>query len=131
MNNIRNNRQGSKDERFPKPVGRLAKTYIVAPKNLSQIPVAHCQIVRAAFHRFKQRLQTLIPRANSGIAAVTFLCIWFSSRGGRNTVPGFSSSATPSYVVVWTGENDAKTISVDANLFENGAKQLRFRLETD
>ena len=28
-------------------------------------------------------------------------------------------------------ENDAKTISVDANLFENGAKQLRFRLETD
>ena len=29
-------------------------------------------------------------------------------------------------VVVWTGENDAKTISVDANLFENGVKQLRF-----
>jgi len=28
-------------------------------------------------------------------------------------------------VVVWTGENDTKTISVDANLFENGAKQLR------
>ena len=23
-------------------------------------------------------------------------------------------------VVVWTGENDTKTISVDANLFENG-----------
>ena len=23
-------------------------------------------------------------------------------------------------VVVWTGENDSKTISVDANLFENG-----------
>jgi len=34
-------------------------------------------------------------------------------------------------VVVWTGENDTKTISVDANLFENGAKQLRFRLKTD
>ena len=34
-------------------------------------------------------------------------------------------------VVVWTGENDAKTISVDANLFENGAKQLRFRMKTD
>ena len=34
-------------------------------------------------------------------------------------------------VVVWTGENDSKTISVDANLFENGAKQLRFRLKTD
>ena len=33
-------------------------------------------------------------------------------------------------VVVWTGENDTKTISVDANLFENGAKQLRFRLKT-
>ena len=25
-------------------------------------------------------------------------------------------------VVVWTGENDTKTISVDANLFENGVK---------
>ena len=34
-------------------------------------------------------------------------------------------------VVVWTGENDTKTITVDANLFENGAKQLRFRLKTD
>ena len=30
-------------------------------------------------------------------------------------------------VVVWTGENDTKTISVDANLFENGANQLRFQ----
>ena len=34
-------------------------------------------------------------------------------------------------VVVWTGENDTKTIGVDANLFESGAKQLRFRLKTD
>ena len=34
-------------------------------------------------------------------------------------------------VVVWTGENDTKTIIVDANLFENGAKQFRFRLKTD
>ena len=29
------------------------------------------------------------------------------------------------------GENDTKTISVDANLFENGAKQLRFCLKRD
>ena len=34
-------------------------------------------------------------------------------------------------VAVWTGENDTKIISVDANLFENGEKQLRFRLQTD
>ena len=34
-------------------------------------------------------------------------------------------------VVVWMCENDSTTISVDANLFENGAKQLRFRLKTD
>ena len=27
--------------------------------------------------------------------------------------------------------NDTKTISVDANRFENGAKRLRFRLKTD
>ena len=34
-------------------------------------------------------------------------------------------------VVVWRGENDTKAIGVDANLFENGAKQLHFRLKTD
>ena len=34
-------------------------------------------------------------------------------------------------VVVWTGENDTQTISVVANLFQNGAKQLHFRLKTD
>ena len=33
-------------------------------------------------------------------------------------------------VVVWTGVNDTKTISVDANIFENGTKQYRFRLKT-
>ena len=33
-------------------------------------------------------------------------------------------------VVVWKGENDTKTISVDAN-FENEAKQPHFRLKTD
>ena len=32
-------------------------------------------------------------------------------------------------VEVWTGENDTKTLSVDANLFKNGAQQLRFRLK--
>ena len=34
-------------------------------------------------------------------------------------------------VVVWTGENNTKTISVSANLFESGAKQLQFCLKTD
>ena len=33
-------------------------------------------------------------------------------------------------VVLWTDENDSKTISVKANLFEKGTKQLRFRLKT-
>ena len=34
-------------------------------------------------------------------------------------------------VVLWTGENDTETISVDASLFENGTKQYyRFRLKT-
>ena len=32
---------------------------------------------------------------------------------------------------MWTSENDTKTRSVDANLFENGGKQLRFCLKTD
>ena len=31
-------------------------------------------------------------------------------------------------VVVRSGKNDMKTISEDTNLFENGAKQLRFCL---
>ena len=29
-------------------------------------------------------------------------------------------------VVVWTGENDTTTISVDTNLFENGSKAQDF-----
>ena len=33
------------------------------------------------------------------------------------------------HVVVWTGENDTKTISVDANRFENGAKQYHFHVK--
>ena len=33
-------------------------------------------------------------------------------------------------VAMWTGENDTKTISVDANRFENGAKQYHFQLKT-
>ena len=32
-------------------------------------------------------------------------------------------------VVVWTDENDTKTISVDANRFENGAKQYSFHFK--
>ena len=34
-------------------------------------------------------------------------------------------------IVVWTGDDDPKTISVDANLFENGVKQLSFHLKMD
>ena len=30
----------------------------------------------------------------------------------------------------WTGENNTETINVDANRFENGAKQYHFRLKT-
>ena len=55
--------------------------------------------------------------------------------GGQTTRPWVSKMADRSYyvafllirVVVWTGENDTKTISVGSNLFEKGAKQLRFR----
>ena len=34
-------------------------------------------------------------------------------------------------VYVLTGENDAKTLRVDANSFENGEKMLRFQTNTD
>ena len=34
-------------------------------------------------------------------------------------------------VYVWTGENGAKTLQVDANFFENGEKKLRFQTNTD
>ena len=61
------------------------------------------------------------------------------STGRQTTRPWVSEMADRRYhvasllisIVVWTGENDTKTVSVDANLFENGAKQLSFRLKTD
>ena len=34
-------------------------------------------------------------------------------------------------VFVWMGENDSKTLRVDANFFENGEKKLRFQTKTD
>ena len=55
MNNIRDNRQASKDERFSK-ISREINKDIVAPKRLSQIPVVRedCQIVQTAVQRFKR-----------------------------------------------------------------------------
>ena len=32
---------------------------------------------------------------------------------------------------MWTSENDPKTLRVDANIFENGEKKLRFQMKTD
>ena len=56
MNNIRDNRQASKDERKKDKTVREVDKDIVAPKRLSQIPVVRedCQIVRTAFRRFKR-----------------------------------------------------------------------------
>ena len=50
MNNIRDNRQALKDERFSE-TGREINKDIVAPKQLSQIPVVweDCQIVQTLF----------------------------------------------------------------------------------
>ena len=54
MNNIRDNQQAWKDERFSETGMEINKD-IVAPKRLSQIPVREdCQIVQTAFHRFKR-----------------------------------------------------------------------------
>jgi len=55
MNNIRDNRQASKDERGS-VTGREINKDIIAPKRLSQTPIVRkdCQIVRTAFHRFKR-----------------------------------------------------------------------------
>jgi len=55
MNNIREKRQASKDERFSETGTEIDKD-IVAPKRLSQISVVRedCQIVRTAFHRLKR-----------------------------------------------------------------------------
>ena len=55
--------------------------------------------------------------------------IKIDTTGPQTTRQGVSKMADRRYhvaslligVVVWTGENDTKTISVDANLFENGA----------
>ena len=72
MNNIRDNQQASKDERFSETSRKINKD-IVAPRKPSQIPVARkdCQVVRTAFDRFI---------ANSVTAAVFMLSIWYSSR---------------------------------------------------
>ena len=58
MNNIRDNRQASKDEGLSK-TGSEINEDIVAPKTLSQFPVARedCQILRTAFHRFKRKFR--------------------------------------------------------------------------
>ena len=55
MNNMGNNRQALKDERFSE-TGREITKDIVAPERLSQIPVVRedRQIVQTAFHRFKR-----------------------------------------------------------------------------
>jgi len=55
MNNILDSRQASKDERYSE-TGREINKDIVAPKQLSQIPVVRedWQIVQTAFHRFKR-----------------------------------------------------------------------------
>ena len=52
MNNIRDNWQASKGERFSETGTEINKD-IVAPKRLSQIPVVRedCQIVRTALKR--------------------------------------------------------------------------------
>ena len=55
MNNMRDNRQASKDERFSE-TGREINQDIFAPKRLSQIPVVReeSQIVQTACHHFKR-----------------------------------------------------------------------------
>ena len=50
--------------------------------------------------------------------------------GEYKRIKGFRASSMQIRVVVWTGENDTETISVDANHFENGTKQYRSRLKT-
>ena len=50
--------------------------------------------------------------------------------GEYKRIQGLRAFSIRIRVVVWTGENDTETISVDANLFENGTKQYRFRLKT-
>ena len=65
--------------------------------------------------------------------------IKIDTTGPQTTRPGVTKMADRRYhvasfligVVVWTGENYTKTLSVDTNLFENGAKQFFFRLKTD
>ena len=58
--------------------------------------------------------------------------IKIDTTSGQTTLPWVSQMADRRYhmasllidVVVWMGENDTKTISVDANFFENGAKRI-------
>jgi len=70
-----------------------------------------------------RRQQRIESGANFPDDILKCTCVEFTLR-----VKAFSNGYG---VVLWTVENDTKTTSVDANLFENEAKQLRFRLKTD
>ena len=69
MNNIHDNHQASKDERFSE-TGREINKDIIAPKTTFTDSLARedCQILRTAL------------TAYSVIAALFILCIWYSSR---------------------------------------------------
>ena len=41
------------------------------------------------------------------------------------------SRVSYSFQNVWTGENDSKTLGMDANFFEMGEKKLRFQTNAD
>ena len=64
--------------------------------------------------------QFIIPRAYN----CKHVCV-------KNAQLGELSFSNRFIVYLWTGENDAKTLRVDANLFENGEKKLRFQTNTD
>ena len=49
----------------------------------------------------------------------------------KNAQLGELSFSNRFIVYLWTGENDAKTLRVDANLFENGEKKLRCQTNMD
>ena len=59
MNNICDNRQASKGERFHETGREIKKTSLL--ETLSQIPVARedCQIVETAFHPFKRQFSMM------------------------------------------------------------------------
>ena len=104
------------------------KTMLSESGGVIKIDTTRCQITRLWLSKMAERfyhVASIMRQFRGSICGMHMRWVDFSMR--REGIKAFKNGYG---VVVWTGKNDTKTISVEANLFENGVEQLRFRLKT-